>query len=354
MNSLIEKIKGVPMLKTLGLVVLAIVVLFVAVWFVRVSFRTAFYGTSPMGTNTMYDQRGVYPSDGYGGGVVEYPESYKNISSDMMMNSRIDESLSIRNIDFSRGTVGSDAEEYEITSYYGDIQTPNLNKTCDKIEDLKKLDYVVFENSNRDEKFCNYSFKVENKKAEEVLAVVKDLDPENFNKNVQTVKPIVDDYTSAVQILEKKLASLEKTLTDAQNAYDEVIRVATRNQDVESLAKIVDSKIQLIERLTTERINIKNEIDRLNLEKQNQLDGIKYTFFTLNVSKTVIVDGEYLKNSWIYELQGLVNEFNMLVQDITTNLAGYLFQLFKVALYLLIALVVVKYGWYSVKKIWKM
>ncbi|OGD69088.1 hypothetical protein A2996_00205 [Candidatus Campbellbacteria bacterium RIFCSPLOWO2_01_FULL_34_15] len=333
---ILEKIKNLPIVKILGIGILGLIFLSVAVWFFSFAFRTAFYGgnnmISPssapsydMGYDMMYEEDGVAMKE-----------------------------LSMRNVIINQGTIGSDAEEFEVTEYYGNIKTGNLDKTCGRIEELKGFDYVIFENSNRDDRNCSYTFKVKNENAEEVLATVKDLKPENLNANTTTIKNVVDDYTSEVEILEKKLTSLEKTLTDAQSAYDDITVLATRTQDVASLAKIIDSKIQLIERLTTERINIKEQIDRLNRAKADQLDKIDYTYFRLNVSEIIIFDGKALKDSWIYEVRQFINEFNRMLQDISVNLASYLLMLIKIAIYLLIALLVAKYGWIAVKKLWKM
>ena len=167
------------------------------------------------------------------------------------------------------------------------------------------------------------------------------------------MKNVIDDYTSEIEILTKKLASVEKTLTDAQSAYDQVTVLATRNQDVASLAKIIESKIQLIERLTQERLNTKERIDRLNQSKAEQIDRVDYTLFSVSVYDIVIFDLKQIKNSWVYELKQFVNEFNSMIQNITVGLGTYLFQLIQIIIYLFIALFVVKYGWKAVKKIWR-
>lgn len=318
-------------LKVLGLGLVGLIFLMIAIWFVGFAFRTAFWG----GTSNS----GSYYEDA--------PQNAKTISST--------DSLSIRNlvpdIDTSSGIY--DEEDFEVTEYSGSIRTRNFDETCLKIEDLKSLDYVVFENSNRYDTYCNYYFKVKNERADEILKMIKDLKPETLQTNKYILKNIIDDYTSEIDILNKKLASIEKTLTDAQNAYDQVIVLATRNQDVESLAKIIDSKIQLIERLTNERINTKEAIDRLNRNKAEQIDRIDYTVFNIAVSDIVVFDFKQIKNSWISELQQFVREFNSVIQSVTVGLATYLLRLIQIIIYLLIALFVIKYGWRFIKFVWK-
>lgn len=323
--------KSLPIFKILGIGIIGLILITIVIWFVGFAFRTAFYG----------------------GGVSPSAPSYQGIAYNEAKYG-LTENLSARNIlpPISDNTTGGDAEEFEITEYISTIKTRNLEKTCAIIDELKAHDYVIFEDRQQHDKGCSYVFKVENDMADEVFSIIKELKPETVQENTHTIKTIVDYYTSETEILEKKLASVEKTLSDAQRAYDEITILATRAQDVESLAKIIDSKINLIERLTLERIQIKEQIDRLNRTKVEQLDRLLYTFFRVDVYEYLIFDFKEIKDSWTIEFKRFVSEFNNVIQDVTINLAGYILRLLQIAVYLLIALFVAKYGWRFVRRIW--
>ncbi|MBU1557776.1 hypothetical protein KKC45_02335, partial [Patescibacteria group bacterium] len=320
-------------LRMLGIGILGLIFLSVAVWFLSFAFRTAFYGGGYGGSNDS-----VYYSE----------QAMKGITPSA--------TLSMRNVAYDEaGNVDllMDEEDFEVTEYSSTIKTAKFESTCDKVEGLKALEYVIFTSSNKNERNCNYTFKVKNENADEILEVIKGLKPETLNANKYTLKNVIDDYTSEIDIQTKKLESIEKTLTDAQEAYDDVTVMATRNQDVESLAKIIDSKIQLIERLTKERIDTKEKIDRLNRTKTEQTDRINYTMFSVGIYDVVILDVKQIKDSWIYELKRFVQEFNGMIQSITVGLATYLLKLIQIVIYLLIALFVVKYGWRFTRYIWR-
>jgi hypothetical protein len=333
--------KKISIPKLIGLILLGLIIFIIATSLIGFAFRTAF--------NT-------------GGGYSFSPGSApRHYAGEMMEEAHYDEEYSMK-LSASNimpppypdtNTTGNDAESYEVTEYNGHIKTGNLNKACDTLETLKDFGYVIFENANRNESNCNYTFKVENQEVPSIIEVIKGLKPESLNENTHTIKTLVEGYTSEVEILEKKLSSIEETLLDAQRAYDQVEVLATRTQDVESLAKIIDSKIQLIERLTNERINIKERIDRLNREKADQIDRLNYTYFGVYVTESNLVDLRGLKNSWEWEIKRFVNEFNGVLQKITINLIGFLLQLSWIALYLVLALFVVKYGWRGAKYIWR-
>jgi len=156
-----------------------------------------------------------------------------------------------------------------------------------------------------------------------------------------------------VDILKKKIASIEKTLADAVSAYDQVTRLATQTQNVDSLAKIIDSKIGIIERLTQERININAQLERLSRAKAEQLDRLDYTYFNVSVVENKFIDGQNLKDSWKAAIKNFVRDVNNVFQDITVNLVTLLFLILQYVIYFFIVLMVVKYGWRSVKYIWK-
>lgn len=251
------------------------------------------------------------------------------------------------------GTTGSDAEDFEVTEYSASIESRNKTAVCAEISSLKKLDFVIFERANDYQDGCNYTFKVEHERAEEILAVIESLNPRELSENTYTIKRQLDDFTSETEILENKLDSINKTLEDAIDAYDEITALATDTQNAEALASIIDSKIGIIERLTRERINITAQLERLARSKTDQLDRLLYTYFHINVYENKIVDFENLKDSWKSALKGFVRDVNRVVQDVTINLIALLLLLAQYVIYFFIILFVAKYGWRITKDIWK-
>jgi hypothetical protein len=249
---------------------------------------------------------------------------------------------------------GDDAEDFEVTQYNASIETRDLEGTCAAITQLKPLDYVIFENSNEYDQGCNYTFKVKIARADEILAIINELEPKDLSEYTQTIKKQIENLISEVEILENKLAVIDETLENAIYAYDEITTLATRVQDVESLTKIINSKLQIIERLTQERINISNRLDRISKSKAEQLDRMEYTYFYVNVYENKFIDGEELADSWKRAVKGFVRDINVFIQDITINLTFLLLLAVQYSLYAVILLLLTKYGWKAGKVIWKM
>lgn len=284
---------------------------------------------------------------GYGYGMMEESMTAGSIAQD----------LSIRNVvsdPYSNGySTGDDGEAYEITDYRATVETRHLTRDCQAVAAMKAAPEVIFESANEGERSCNYSFKVANSAVEQVLAVINRLDPEELSESTYTIKNVIEDYTNELEVLEKKRDSIEQTLNDAINSYDEIARVATSARDAESLSRIIDSKIRIIERLTQEKININTQIDRLARTKAEQLDRLEYTYFYVSIYENKFIDGEQIKNSWKREIKGFVIEVNEIIQDVSVNLLTLLLRLAQWILYLLIVLVIAKYAWKFGHKYWK-
>jgi hypothetical protein len=249
-------------------------------------------------------------------------------------------------------TPGTDAEAFEVTDYNATIETRNKEKTCGAISALKSKTYVIFENSNEYDRGCSHTFKVAHENVSEILSVIKDLDPRELSENIQTIKNQVNDFTSQEEILTKKLASIDQTLKSAMSAYDEVTALATQSQDAESLAKIIDSKIQLIERLTQERININTQLDYLSRAKGEQLDRLEYTYFHVNVYENKFVDAKSLEDSWKAALRSFIENINRILQELTVGIVALLLVAVQYLIYAFILVVVVKFAWRGIRKIW--
>jgi len=340
--------KTSSILKTAGIGIVAIIFLIFAANLLSTSFESLLGtggvrlgGMSGGSTSVAYDAVAPMPQqyakgEGYAG---EADLSIRNIVSRPPM---MPESPS-----------GNEAEKFEVTDYQATVETRSLSETCAKLITLKAKDYVIFENANESERTCYYRFKVERAHVPEVLNVIKALDPKDLIENTQTIKKTLDDYTSEVEILEKKKQSIESTLESAIKAYDEITALATKAQDAASLAKIIDSKIQIIERLTQERINVGEQLDRLQRSKADQLDRVDYTYFSVNVYENKYLDGENLKDSWKAALKGFVQDMNKIAQDITINLIVLAFFVLQCLVYFFILLFIVKYAWKFAVRIWK-
>ncbi|PIR49086.1 hypothetical protein COU80_01590 [Candidatus Peregrinibacteria bacterium CG10_big_fil_rev_8_21_14_0_10_55_24] len=251
------------------------------------------------------------------------------------------------------GSVGPDAEEYEVTEYNGTIKTRDLEDTCGEIEALKTRGEVIFENANRYERGCYYAFKVEKAFTEELLAIIEGLNPDTLSANTYTIKRLVEDYTSELEILEQKMAAIDETFESAKEAYAEIEALARNTRDAESLATVIDSKVQMIERLTQQRISVSEQLDRMQRAMADQIDRLDYTRFSISVEEDKFVDGKDIRDSWKAAVKGFVRDLNTVVQDVSINLITTVLVILQYVLYFFILLIVAKYAWRGARAVWR-
>jgi hypothetical protein len=342
MKNIIDKIKRSQTAKIAGVLIGGIIVLSFISNFLDLSFPQFFDRMERSTSNDgLYDSLKGYDMEYGVGSSASTPE------------------LSLRNTEgmvppIEEPTVpGNDAEDYEVTEYQASIETRHLDKVCETIRALKAKGYIIFEYATEYDRGCNYTFKVEREHAAEVLALIEEMDPTELSENTYTIKKIVTDYTSEIEILEAKLTVINETLEDAIESYDDITRLATQTQDAESLAKIIDSKIGIIERLSQKRVDVSAQLERLERAKAEQLDRLAYTYFYLTVRENTFVNGDDIADSWKAAVKEFVRDMNTTLQDITINLISFIFLVFQYAIYLFIVFIIGKYGWKLVRTIWE-
>lgn len=250
------------------------------------------------------------------------------------------------------GTTGSDAENFEVTNYFASVETRRLDDTCTKVSGLKKLDYVIFENSNSYDRGCNFVFKVKHENTASVLETIKSLNPKELTENTHTIKQQVEDYTKEIEVLTKKRDSIDETLRTAISAYNEITQLAIKTQNADALAQIISSKVGIIERLTQEKININAQLDNIARAKSVELDKLVYTYFNVNIFENKFVDFKNITDSWKNSLRDFVWRANIVLQQLTINLVLFFLMILQWLLYAGVLLVVAKYGWRFGRNFW--
>jgi len=165
-----------------GVIVGGIIVLTIVISLVSLSFKTVF----EFGDDDYYYND--YSSGGYGMAVEEMARS------SMPSISSLSKQIVVPPTPGSDYSTGETAEDFEIREHYASVETRKLDEDCQKISDLKKLDYVIFENANEAKKSCHFNFKVKRDNEAEVLKIVEDMDPENVKNRIHTNKKNVECY----------------------------------------------------------------------------------------------------------------------------------------------------------------
>ncbi len=334
-------LKPGAILKIAGIVFLAVIALVFLFRILGTSFKVMTNGVTSQGYSPMAAaDEAMFSSKGYDmdGGSGAISMSVRNAESMMTQIQAVS---------------GDTAEDFEVTNYNATIETNRLDATCQSVSDLKQKDYVIFESSNRYDHGCYFNFKVKTKEVSGILDIIKAFNPKDLVTNTETIKRLVDDFTSETEILQKKQAVIVSTLENAIKSYDEISKLATQVKDVESLSNIITSKINIIERLSQERISVSEQLDRLARAKADQLDRLEYVYFNVNVYENKFIDSENLKDSWKTAVKRFVSDSNKILQELSIGLAVTILMIIQYLIYIIILLITAKFAWKLAKYIWK-
>ncbi len=244
------------------------------------------------------------------------------------------------------------AEDYETREYSATFEKSNMDKTCKKFEDLKPLDYVVFENASKNDTYCSYRFKVELEHEKEIISLIESLSPKDFNANTFTIERNITNNENEIKILKKKLEMLDALLENAQAKYS-----ALRNTgDATALVQAINNEINLIERITNQKLNVQAQIDRLTNSTGVQKERIDYSQFNITINQRKVIDFASIGENWRYAFEKFIIEVNLAMQDLTIGLFMFIFTLFKFVLYIAISVLVFAISsrilWRWIRKIW--
>lgn len=344
-----ERFFGLPAYKQV-LLSLAVLVL---IAFVLTIVRTTFYNM--MGGMTATDSSdGYYPSwsSTPEGGVFPSPQaSMYSTKSREMVPADSDSTYPFSN---QGGGIGTYNEaEYDAIAYHATIKKGNIVPVCDTIESWKMQRDVVFESMARNEDACSYSFKVPHALHQNTLANITQFDPEDVSADIETTKKQAVQYSGELAILLQKQEILETTLHEATVTFEELMATARSIGDVDALSKTIDKKLTYLKQLSDERITLASQIQYKERQMSELRDRVDFVHFTVYVQRYEIVDGGAIKDYWVYAMQNFIQSLNRSLQDMTLGLVLGLLTIAKIIVYLAILLVLLKYGWRSVRTFWR-
>jgi hypothetical protein len=333
--------------KIFGVFILGIVALAIIAGIIAFAFRII---VSPFTSNFGANYREGYGrGGGGGGGIMMEDASYSAKGGISRATSNI-----LPPIIQDGEIVDATAEDYEIKNYSVNYQTSNKTKICKTIFDLKSDPEIIFSNSSESEQSCNFTFEVPNEREEEVLEVLENLDPENLHANIHTIQRSVERTSDQLEILTKKLAQTEATLSEAQEAYEDLMKLAQNSQDVENLTELIKLKIEAIEQLAQTRIATNQQIQQVQNSRAEQLRKIANTTFHVSVYEQRFIDWKNIVNDWKNEIRNFVDNLNNLFQFVSIKLISFVLHAVVAMLYVAVAFVFLKLLWLAAKKIFKL
>lgn len=245
------------------------------------------------------------------------------------------------------------AEDYEVKSYSATYQPNDKTKICAEVLGLKADPEIVFSNSSESDTSCYFTFEVPNARAEEIVTILKNLKPEDLNSNIYTIQKSVEGTSDQLAILTQKLSQTEATLSEAQNAYADLMTIATNARDITNLTQLITLKISAIEQLAQTKISINQEIEQVQRNRADLLRQIANTTFNVSVYEQKFIDWKQIGESWKQAIRDFVSNVTDLTQFVSVRLVSFTLYAAAAVAYLAIVFAFLKVLWLLGKKVWK-
>jgi hypothetical protein len=233
----------------------------------------------------------------------------------------------------------SNVGDYEARWYEATVRTRAKDETCDSVENWRVFPYVTFEHMTRSESACLYRFKVEREKAAEILEAILALDPVDVTESADLMRERVLQHESERDILLKRDEHLERMLAEVTRLYDQLMTTSANAGDTTMLTKAIDDRLRYMRSLTDERIRLARELDELDRRASELMDRIERVSFVVRVEERRFVNGEQIKESWMYRTEQFIRDANKIAQDLTIGLMMTLLVFIKYAVQIVLIIV---------------
>jgi len=247
----------------------------------------------------------------------------------------------------------SNLEAYEISSYAVTARTRTFDPLCDTIEILKADDTIDFKSLTRSTNNCRATFYVDEPQVGGVLTTLTSFNGVEVTRDTQSVTRHREQLQSRTGILRQQLASVERSLTIAETDFDEIAAFAREANDAKTLASAIREKLNLIDTLTQRKISLTSQIDSLLQQAADLEEQLNVVQFTVNISRSNPIFPNEKSRQWEQAWDNLDEQFTDTLIGLTAFFGIFLLWTVRIALYALVAIVVVRGLWKFARLVWR-
>lgn len=247
----------------------------------------------------------------------------------------------------------SGLELYETTNYNVSAKTKQFDEMCGAISNLKTNPDIHFKYLNSSTNQCQSQFFVEDGLADSVLETLKAFPGVEVIRNTESVTRHRQQLESRTAIVQDQLASVERSLTMAENQFDEIAAFARVNNDAEALSEAIRFKLQNIDSLTQRKINLNAQLDNLYQQAADLEERLGVIQFDVRISRTNPVYPNRTADKWSQAFEELKEQFTNTLIGLTTVFGIFLLWAIRLSVYLLVVILLARGLWKFAQLVWR-
>jgi len=234
-------------------------------------------------------------------------------------------------------------EDYETTDYSLSGELKEFDDLCNTLTKLKADPNINFKQLQISTNRCYADFFVNNTQAESTLNELKSFRELEITRHTESVTRFKQQLENQTDILQQQLASVQRSLTEAERQFDELAEFAKESHDPAALSEAIRYKLQNIDNLTRRKISLNQQLANLYQQAADLNDRMNFTEFRVNVSRAnpIRLNNQYRKK-WRQAWDGLKETANETLIGLTVTFGVVVLWLVRLSLYLLVLLVIIR------------
>ena len=321
---------------------LALLVLF-AIW-VAIQFAGSGLGFSSGGSSLSVSPSGPAVGRAVPGTSME-ESAYDSVSSDSI------------SMPVPPPTPGPDyvagLEDYEVTDYRVTARTEQFDEACRVLTELKADDTIDFRSLSESLNRCGARFFVDREDEERVRMQLSGIDSAVVTRTTDSVTRRRSELKNQTQILEEQLASVERTLLEAERQYDEIAELARQSSDASALTQAISNKLNMTNTLNARRIQLTERIRQLRQQSADLEERIGKAAFSVTINRSYPIDPDGDSRRWEEAWEFLKEQYTSVLIGFTAYLGVFLLRALQFAFYGLILIVLARLLWKFIRYVWR-
>lgn len=245
-------------------------------------------------------------------------------------------------------------EQYETARYSVSARTKQFDELCDALSTLKSNPKIHFKNLNESLNNCYATFYVNKDTAASVLGTFTAFSGVEINHGVESVTRHREQLQDQAGILKQQLASVERTLADAETQFNEIADFARQNKDAVTLSQAIREKLSNIDTLTQRKINLTSQLNNIYQQSADLAERIHVVQFDVSVTRSYPIYLNQDSQKWEVAWKNLKDNYTDTLIGLTAFFGIFLLWTLRITIYLVVLIIVVRVIWKFVNKLWKL
>jgi len=244
-------------------------------------------------------------------------------------------------------------EDFETTNYNLSGRLRDLSTACDTLTTLKADNRFHFKSLSTNLNSCYATFYTEEAFVREAINSLQ-FSGVTVSRNTQSVTRHRENIASQASIIRQQLASVESTLAEAELAYDDIAVFAREERDVSEYSQAIDAKLRQIDQLTNRKISLTSQLDSIAQQAADLEERIGVVEISVNYSRSYTLNPDKTSRAWEQAWETLSDTWINFGIGLTAYFGIFLLYTLQYGLYLLVLILLARFGWKAVRMIWKL